>query len=115
MKIIYVTSSLPYGWGEAFIGPEIEEVRRQGHEVLIVPTFPRDVAVRHADAGSLLECTVAQPLLSMHVAKEAAKEFLQTPTKALRSFSWLFRSRDGRTLLKNLAVYPKGLWLAHLA
>ena len=37
MRIIYVTSSTPYGPGEAFIIPEIEEVRRQGHAIFAAP------------------------------------------------------------------------------
>ena len=114
MRIIYVTSSTPYGGGEAFVVPEIEEVRRQGHEVLIVPMYPRG-AVRHADAKPLLKCTVTQPLLSSHIAKGAAKGVVQAPARALRALGWLFRSSSSKPLLKNLVVYPKGLWLGHLA
>lgn len=109
-----MTSSTPYGGGEAFVIPEIAEVRRQGHEVTVVPMYPRG-EVRHADAKPLLQYTVAQSLLSLQVVKWAARMFIQAPYSALGTLRWLFRSRGGRPLLKNLAIYPKGLWLARLA
>lgn len=114
MRIIYVTSSTPYGPGETFVIPEIEEVRNQGHEVLIVPMYPRG-PVLHTDARPLLESTVAQPLFSPNVARRAVEEFRRAPSRAIRTLSRLFRSRSVKVFLKNLAAYPKGLWLAHLA
>jgi len=40
MRIVYVALSIPYGLGETFVISEVEEVRRQEHEVLIVPMDP---------------------------------------------------------------------------
>jgi hypothetical protein len=40
VRIIYVTSSMPYGPAETFLISEVEEVRKQGHEVLVVPMYP---------------------------------------------------------------------------
>jgi colanic acid/amylovoran biosynthesis glycosyltransferase len=114
MRIIYVTSSMPYGPVETFVISEVEEVMKQGHEVLIVPMYPRG-PVLHTDAKPLLEYVSAQPLLSLRIAKWAAETFVRAPTRTFRALSWLFRSRSARVLLKNLAVYPKGLWLARLA
>ena len=51
MRIIYVTSSMPYGPAETFVISEVEEVRKQGHEVLVVPMYPRG-SVLHADANA---------------------------------------------------------------
>jgi colanic acid/amylovoran biosynthesis glycosyltransferase len=114
MRIIYVTSSMPYGPVETFVISEIEEVRKQGHEVLVVPMYPRG-PVLHTDAKPLLEYVSAQPLLSPRIAKSAAETFVRAPTRTIRALGWLFRSRSARVLLKNLSVYPKGLWLARLA
>ena len=36
-----MASSIPYGPGETFVILEVEEVRKQGQEVLIVPMHPR--------------------------------------------------------------------------
>lgn len=112
--MIYVTSSMPYGPEGVFIIPEVKEIIEQGHEVLIVPMYPRG-AVLHGDTEPLLEHTITQPLLSLSVAKAAIKEFVQAPAKALSILSWLFGSRSNEITLKNIVVYPKGLWLARLA
>jgi colanic acid/amylovoran biosynthesis glycosyltransferase len=114
VRIIYVTSSMPYGPAETFLISEVEEVRKQGHEVLVVPMYPRG-SVLHTDAKPLLEYVCAQPLLSPPIAKGAAEAFVQDPLRTFRALSWLFRGRSAKVLLKNLAVYPKGLWLARLA
>lgn len=114
MRIIYITSSMPYGARETFIISEVEEVRKQGHEVLIVPMHPRGPVV-HTDAKPLLECATSQPLLSPRIAKGAAEVFVRAPVRTFRALSWSLRSRSAKVLLKNLAVYPKGLWLARLA
>jgi glycosyltransferase involved in cell wall biosynthesis len=114
MRIIYVTSSLPHGKKEAFIIPEIEELKRQGHEVLVVPTYPRG-EVLHGDARPLLGHVVSRPLVSAGIAKVAVRQFAENPAGAFRVLRYLFGSRSFGVLSKNLAVYPKGLWLADLA
>lgn len=114
MRIIYVTSSLPYGPGEAFIIPEVLELTRRGHDVLVVPMYPRGSVV-HGDVMPLMNRVVACPLFGPDVLKSAGSEIARNPAAAIRSLAPLFRSRDLRILLKNLAVYPKGLWLAALA
>jgi colanic acid/amylovoran biosynthesis glycosyltransferase len=114
MRIIYITSSMPYGAVETFVISEVEEVRKQGHDVLIVPMHPRG-PVLHTDTKPLLEYVSSQPLLSPRIAKWAAEVFVRAPIRTFRALSWLLRSRSAKVLLKNLAVYPKGLWLARLA
>ena len=100
--------------GETFVISEVEEVRKQGHEVLVVPMHPRG-SVLHTDAKPLLEYVCAQPLLSPPIAKGAAEAFVRAPHRTFRALSWLFRGRSAKVILKSLAVYPKGLWLARLA
>ena len=114
VRIIYVTSSLPHGKKEAFIIPEIEELKRQGHEILVVPTFPRGEAV-HGDAKALMGHVISEPLLTAGIAKAAARQFVGNPAGASDAASCLFRSNGGGVFLKNVVVYPKGMWLAELA
>jgi colanic acid/amylovoran biosynthesis glycosyltransferase len=114
MRIIYVTSSLPHGKKEAFIIPEVRELKRLGHDVLIVPTYPRG-KVLHGDAKPIMSQAVSKPLLSMGIARAAVKQLMRNPTGAFKVLSSLFKSRSPSVLLKNLTVYPKGLWLASLA
>ena len=114
MRIIYVTSSLPHGNKEAFIIPEIKELKRQGHEVLIVPTYPRG-EVLHGDAKPLTSHVISRPLVSAGSAEAAGREFIGNPTGASKVLGCLFRSRSAGVLLRNLVVYPTGLWPADLA
>src|SRR3712207_3015343 len=114
MRIIYVTSSLPNGKKEAFIIPEIKELKRQGHEILIVPTYPRG-EVLHGDAKPLMSHVISKPLLSAGIAKAAVRQFMENPTGASGVLMCLFGSRGSDLVLRNLVVYPKGLWLADLA
>jgi hypothetical protein len=46
-----MASSMPYGPRETFVILEVEEVRKQGHEVLIVPMHPRACALSAWDCG----------------------------------------------------------------
>jgi glycosyltransferase involved in cell wall biosynthesis len=93
--------------------PEIEEIRKQGHEVLVVPMYPRG-PVLHGHVKRLLVCTVTRPLLSPGLIWSAGDVLRRHPSKALDALRLLTGSSSAKVLLKNLAVYPKGLWLARL-
>ncbi|MCA3747878.1 MAG: glycosyltransferase [Rubrobacter sp.] len=114
MRLIYVTSTLPYGKKEAFVIPEVRELLRRGHEVLVVPAYPRG-EVLHGDAKPLLPGTVSEPLLSLRVVRAAARTVLAHPRGAAEAVRLLLASRSLRVLLRNLSALPKALWLADLA
>ena len=114
MRLIYVTSTLPYGKKEAFVIPEVRGLLERGHEVLVVPAYPRG-EVLHGDAKPLLPVTVPEPLVSARVAGAAARAALADPRGAARALRLLLRSRGPGVLLRNLAALPKALWLAGLA
>jgi glycosyltransferase involved in cell wall biosynthesis len=114
MKLIYVTASLPYGTGEAFLIPEIQELRAQGHKVLIVPLFPRG-PVLHCDAQALVEITAKERVFSWRILLKATGEALQHPRRTMSATWGLKESRTLRIATKNAAVFSKGVWLAHLA
>ena len=113
MKLLYVTSSLPFGPGEAFIIPEVTELRRQGHTVRVVPVYPRGKLV-HEGAKDLVDPPLVQRVVSWPVLRGAGWELLRAPRRALRALRLLMTSRPHH-LLKNVSVYPKGLWLARVA
>jgi colanic acid/amylovoran biosynthesis glycosyltransferase len=104
VKLVYVTSSLPHGPLEAFVLPEVAALERLGHEVWIVPMWPRGERV-HADAEAFDARTLSEPLLSSAVLTSAAREVRPAP------LGRMLRSRP-RTVAKNLLVHPKALWLA---
>jgi colanic acid/amylovoran biosynthesis glycosyltransferase len=115
MKLLYITVSMPYGSGEAFFIPEVKEILRQGHQVLIVQRSPEGHDVVNRDADGLQNISVRRPLLSVEIVGAAMLEFLSRPFTSLRALALLFKSRDLFTLLKNFLVFPKGLWLSRLA
>jgi len=111
VRLVYVTASLPYGRGESFVIPEVEELLRRGHEVELVPTWPRGPVI-HDDARPLLARTRTARLLSGEIVLAAARELGRSPRRALGALARLLRSRSPLMVAKNLAVYPKSLWLA---
>lgn len=114
MKILYITSSLPNGTGEAFLIPEINEFLRQGHDLIIVPLYPRGPVI-HEDVLPLLDCAMVENLFARRVLANALAEFIVHPGAAFRAVVGLRASRNRRILLRNLATVPKALWLARCA
>lgn len=113
MRLIYVTSTLPYGKKEAFVIPEVRELLQRGHEVLVVPAHPRG-EILHGDAKPLLPGTVYEPLVSGRVFRAAARMALAHPRGVASALGLLLRSRSPGVLLRNLAAFPKALWLSDL-
>ena len=114
MRILYITVSMPFGPSEAFFIPEVRELIRLGHQVLIVQRSPEGNVTNH-DADGLQDISVRQRLLSFGIVGAAMLESLLHPFASLRALALLFKSRGLFTLLKNFMVFPKGLWLGRLA
>lgn len=110
MRIAYVTSALPFGTSEAFFIPEIEELRRQGVVVRVFPTLKRGPAV-HTDAGAFSDSVSSVGLFSMAVARDAVLEFARSPWKVMRLLATVVAASSARVAVKNLAAFPKALWL----
>jgi colanic acid/amylovoran biosynthesis glycosyltransferase len=110
-QLIYVTARLPYGDGEPFVATEVRALERRGWDVTVVPVRSGGDVV-HADAAGLR--TAAVPLASPTVAGAALAEAGSRPLKTLAALAGFVRGRPG-VLLKNVAVFPKGLWLARMA
>lgn len=106
MKLVYVTSSLPHGPLEAFVLPEIAALERLGHEVWIVPMWPRGGHV-HEDAARHRERTLSAPVVSAAIAKDAARGL----PRSLPLLARTLRTKP-RIAGKNLIVHPKAVWLA---
>ncbi len=112
MKIAYVTVSLPFGRQESFIIPEIREVRRRGHDVVVLPLRPGRV-IFHPEAECLRPWTVTAGLLAGKVVAGAVAELFRHPRRVLTVLARIIRkSGTPRVLLKNLLVMPKGLYFA---
>jgi colanic acid/amylovoran biosynthesis glycosyltransferase len=107
MRLLYVTKQLPYGETEAFILPEVASHRAAGWQVWLAPTQLGPMV--HEEAAALQPATLRAPLLSARVLAGFAAEALRRPLKVLR---WgLVAAGSGRLAPRNLAVWPKGVWL----
>jgi colanic acid/amylovoran biosynthesis glycosyltransferase len=113
-RVIYVTAQLPYGATEPFLIAEIAELERQGCDVKIVPVRPRGNVV-HTEAAELLPKAACLPLLSGAILRSALAETVRSPSSVVRALLSLRRSRNALILLKNLAVFPKAVWLGRYA
>ena len=112
MKIIYVTANLPHGTDEAFIEPEVIQLARLGHEVLVVPRSP-DGPIVHGQ--ELLKYARREALCSLRVSKAAVAAAIGAPARMALAARCLRGSRSLAIAIKNLAVIPKALWLATVA
>jgi glycosyltransferase involved in cell wall biosynthesis len=106
VKLVYVTSSLPYGPLEAFVLPEIAALERLGHEVWVVPMWPRGERI-HADAERHSERTLSAPVVSPAIAADAVRGL----PRSLPKLTTTLRTKP-RLAAKNLVVHPKAVWLA---
>jgi glycosyltransferase involved in cell wall biosynthesis len=115
MRIVYVTRTLPFSSShEEFFIPEISELVRRGHRLLIVPRDTQGLLVE-PEARQLLGMTRAAPLVTPEIACSAISAFLGSPATCLRDLWTACAKGDVAKRAKNLAVFPKGLWLARVA
>lgn len=115
MKVAYITVSMPYGPVETFLIAEAKELVRQGCDLLIIPRSPTSSRVVNADASDLQAISVPRPLICAEILWAALREILRSPIACFRAFTAILRGRSFIVFLKNLAAYPKGLWLGRLA
>jgi glycosyltransferase involved in cell wall biosynthesis len=115
MRIVYVTAGLPYSsGGEGFFVPEITELTCRGHRLLIVPRQKMGF-VGGSEARLLLGATRALPLLTPEIVRTALSEFCRLPSTCLRDLWTACSKGEAVKRVKNLAVFPKALWLAKVA
>lgn len=115
MKILYVTAGLPYSSGqEEFFIPEITELTRRGHRLLIVPRQKMG-SIGGAEARQLLGAAKVLPLLAPGIACSALFEFRRRPLSCVRDLWTACSGGEVVKRAKNLAVFPKALWLARTA
>ena len=113
MKIVYITAQTPWGKGETFILEEMLEIKRQGIDLLIIPRNPPK-GVFHKEANELLKNAVWFPLINFKMAISFLKALLT------KIFLWKILgvlvkySRNPWILIKNLAVLPKGIFIAEM-
>ena len=91
MKIIFVTANLPHGTDEAFIVPEIDQLIRDGHQVLIVPRSPNGLVIHGKD---VLKHSKSEALCSATVMKKAVRVAASALDRTLRALAPIFIQQD---------------------
>jgi glycosyltransferase involved in cell wall biosynthesis len=112
VKIIYITASLPHGSDEAFVIPEIKQLVRSGHDVLVIPRSPRGKTIH---GHELVELARREALCSGSVLKAAVAATLAEPGQTAAAVRPLLHSRSLAVAVKNLTIVPKALWLVDVA
>lgn len=114
MKLLYVTASLPYGTTEVFAVPELQELTRRGHEVRLAP-MSRYAATPPSDALPFVPHTLYAPLVSAASFGGGAAQFVRRPGRAVGVLRRVLEGQKRDVVEKNLAVFPRALWLARVA
>jgi len=113
MKIAYITAQTPWGRGETFILEEMLEVKRQGIDLLIIPRNPSK-EVFHKEGEKLLENAIRLPLVNVKIIVSFLR-VLFTRISSWKILGSILRySRNLLILIKNLAVFPKGVFIANI-
>lgn len=113
MKVCYITAQVPWGRGETFIIDEMLAVKETGADLTIIPRNPTK-EVFHPEARALLDDAVWLPLMSPKMIGAFLLLLLTRPCLWKILGAMLRHSRTWRILVKNLAVVPKGVYIAPL-
>jgi colanic acid/amylovoran biosynthesis glycosyltransferase len=114
MRILYLTMNFPYGNGEAFFIPEINELLNQGHEIIIAPRSPSNLIV-NKDGYELKKVSIKIPIISANIIAVAILYLFTHPVILSKLILTNFKSRNIIVFLKNLIIIPKAIWLARYA
>ncbi len=112
-RVAFITSQFPC-YDEAFILREIHALAKKMDVVIFSLKKSKDETV-HDEARELLEKTVYVPfLLSGRIIRAQGEVFLQAPARYLGALLKLVwgNLRSPEFLLKNLAFFPKAVYLA---
>ena len=115
MKIVYITANTPYGKAEAFIPPEIIEVKKQGNEMLVIPLRPEADVWKGAETEEVAKYTMRVPIFSLKVLAESFIIFCMHPIKVAKLIGRIFNySGSAFKIIKNLAILPKALLISKI-
>ena len=114
MKVAYITVKAPYGKGEAFVVTEMLEVLEQGVDLVVIPLRPEGRAYHGEVMDEISHRPIRLPLLSGKIIQEFLKAIMVNPASVVLAISSVVRYSRAGVLLKNLAVIPKGVYLARL-
>lgn len=113
-RIAYITVKSPFGPGETFILTEMLALKKMGVDFII---FPRDksLQLRHAKGEVLRDNTLSYPRFNVKIAFELLKFALSHPVLFFVLLNeTAIKAVSPKIALKNLAIFPKGVFLARV-
>jgi len=113
MKLVYITASSPWGSIEPFLLDEMLEMKDLGIDLLVIPRNPsKEIFNKNAD--NLQNLSIWLPLINSQMAIVCLKASLSRSIFWKILFSIIKNSRNIKIAIKNLAVFPKGIFVAEL-
>ena len=113
MKLAYITAYTPFGRGETFVLEEIDAMRGLGAELVIVPRNPPK-EVFHEHAKQFIDNAIWLPLVNIQIFLGFMKCMAFEPRVWSLLGKTFHHSRTLKILSKNLAVFPKAVYIANL-
>ena len=111
MKILFITSSAPFGVGESFVVSEANAIASLGHKVILVPTLIRKNSPNNFKLEESIKL-LAEPLISLKIFFTSLLFFAFNIKKGFYLFD-LVTDRNLVNTLKNYLIIPKAVWLAN--
>jgi glycosyltransferase involved in cell wall biosynthesis len=112
MRIAYVTESFPFGYGETYLGPEIAQLSAAGIDIILVPRRPRGTRLAQSQQQGVL--AIYAPLFSVRILMRSIVMFFTRPLRVLQAVLMVSKGCPLSVAIRNIAITPKGLWLAHI-
>jgi glycosyltransferase involved in cell wall biosynthesis len=109
LKVVYITSSFPYGAGEGFLIAEVRSLTERGLKIAVCPILGRGPRIH-----SFVAATVpgSQALLSLQIMTSFLGKVAREPRKLLRVLPYLVRGLGRGSWIRTVLVFPKAVWLA---
>jgi len=110
-KLMYLTVTAPLGQPEAFLIPEMNCLTEQGVDLTVIPIRPAG-RIEHRDGEELLLRTIVAGLWSGEVWLSVLSWLVKAPLRVTGLLFLLLKGGSPANKIKNLLVFPKGLFIA---
>jgi len=112
-KIAYVVSRFPH-LPETFILREMNELEKQGWQIVLYPLIQQRQSVIHAEAEKWIRRACYSPFLSLEIVKANLKTILQEPKFYFVTWARVIRENFGDLdfLARAMILFPKSVFMA---
>lgn len=112
-KIAYITARTPFGKGEEFLIAEMLAFKKLGARLTIIPRN-KGKGLFHSEGKDLVGHTILMPLIDFKIMNFFLKYVVVNPITIAKLLTEIvFKARNGRIALQNIAVLFKSLYIAN--